>query len=42
MIRNGDGEADRDRSTKETQFVGSTKGVIKEVEKENYKVQFVF
>lgn len=42
MIRKGDGEAVRDRNTKGIQFVGSTKGIIKEVEIENHMVQFVF
>lgn len=42
MIRNRDGEPGRGMSTKGIQSVGSTKGVIKKVGRENYTVQFVF
>lgn len=42
MIRKGDGEPGRGMSTKGIQSVGSTKGVIKEIERENYTVRFVF
>lgn len=38
MIRKGDGEPGRGRNTQGIQFVESTKGVIKEVEIENYTV----
>lgn len=38
VIRKGDREPGRGRSTKGIQFVGSTEGVIKEAEIENYTV----